>query len=732
MMANNTVFIESLAGCIEKVVKGRWGEGAVISLGDFAGRFSFDKFLATYLENSFTGMAGKAEIAKLIKDDDPILAVVRERGRAFLDVISTPDELLAAANPDDLEGALGDLARLKLRDLEVVANILLKYAVAWSSYALKEDKWEEMGYFGPRGKRLDPPAVVKNNTIAMTSAMITPAMLKTQWNRFFSPAYEAQMEKKNQLLKDNIKDVKDYPDDYEADIIVIGTGPGGGAAAYALSMEAKGKKIVVLERGNLYTSEDFNQLERDMVPALYRTPGFRPTDEFGVVVLQGSLVGGSAVLNHGICYEVPPKVTIDWKEKDGTDEPDISEQLKAGGYYKKVQEMIHYREIKPFALNKNAQVLLRGVKEMNSIGESKEELHGVFEYHSRNTRAKIEPGGEPGENYHELTCTGCGFCPLGCRYDRKQSPLISFIPAAIENGLDKVGGNEVRIFKNAEVSQVSHENGEVAGVRIGNKEIKAKIVISSCGALNSARLLMNSGIGNAQLGKNIALHPSPLVYALFDEDIYADWGVPMAASYIENQFPDKDETFPDGFGYILETIYSHPATAALTMPFATMKERMKDYKKMSSVAIILHDKPVGVIKNPKSPLTCVSYKVDEEDKKKLRHGIKTAARIYLKAGAKEVFTSHEKELVFRSEADLDKVDSCDFEPGDILLASAHPQGGCMMGSKGKSVVDYNGHSHDIKNLYVCDASLYPTSLGVNPQLTTMAMGMKIGEYIAKK
>ena len=103
--------------------------------------------------------------------------------------------------------------------------------------------------------------------------------------------------------------ISEYPESYEPDIVVIGTGPGGGAAAYALSRMDRGKKIVVLERGGLHTSDEFNQRERDMVPALYQGPGFRLTDEFGVVILQGSLVGGTAVLNHGICYKVPPRVT---------------------------------------------------------------------------------------------------------------------------------------------------------------------------------------------------------------------------------------------------------------------------------------------------------------------------------------------------------------------------------------------------------------------------------------
>ncbi|MEE9543691.1 MAG: GMC family oxidoreductase, partial [Thermodesulfobacteriota bacterium] len=359
----------------------------------------------------------------------------------------------------------------------------------------------------------------------------------------------------------------------------------------------------------------------------------------------------------------------------------------------------------------------------------------VFEYHSRNTNARIDPDGEAGLR-HELSCTGCGCCPLGCRYDRKQTPLITFMPAAIENGLNGVGGNEVKVFKKAEVTKVLHEDGKVSGVLVstrgGSLKIKARTVIVSCGAINSARLLMKSKVENPHLGKHLSLHPSPLVFALFeDEKIYSDWGVPMAASYTEYQFPKPGGVFPDGFGYILETIYSHPATTALTLPLKTMKERMKDYEKMASVAIILHDKPVGEIKNPDSLLTCLSYEMDEGDKAKLRHAVRTAAEIYLKAGAKEVFTSHESEIIFRSEEDLKKADDCGFEPGEILLASAHPQGGCRISSsRDKGVVDHNGRSHDIEGLFVSDASLYPTSLGVNPQLTTMAMGTKIGEHVA--
>ena len=157
---------------------------------------------------------------------------------------------------------------------------------------------------------------------------------------------------------------------------------------------------------------------------------------------------------------------------------------------------------------------------------------------------------------------------------------------------------------------------------------------------------------------------------------------------------------------------------------------MKDYKRMAKVGVMLRDSSGGEIKKHHGVMTPLHYKLTGVDKAKLRHGIKTAANIFLEAGAVEVFTNHEKELLFREKKDLKKADSCSMEPGDILLASSHPQGGCKMGKPGNGVVDFNGHSYDVNNLFVCDASLFPTALGVNPKLTIAALATKIGEHIA--
>ncbi|MEE8573973.1 MAG: GMC family oxidoreductase, partial [Thermodesulfobacteriota bacterium] len=415
-----------------------------------------------------------------------------------------------------------------------------------------------------------------------------------------------------------------------------------------------------------------------------------------------------------------------------------SVELEKGkkNYYEQVNDMIHYDTVSPVAMNKNAQLFLKGVHKIPGGGEHSE-------CNMRNTNVKFGAAGHAGRPPHELTCVGCGFCVLGCRYDRKQTPLITYMPAIIQNSLDGLNGNEVQIYKNAQVSKVTHDNDKVTGVKVGRRTIKAKTVVVSAGAISSAQLLLKSGLGpkNHYLGKELSLHPSPLIYGLYKKGstakkdmVHADWGIPMAASYTKHQFPNKSNTFPDGFGYILESIYNHPAATAMTFSKSTMKKRMRQFSKLMNISVILHDQPVGEITEKHGVITSMKYKLHDIDKTKLIHAIKTSAKILFEAGADEVFTNHEDELVFRDESDLKKLNkkNCPLEPGKILLATAHPQGGCKIGNTGNGVVDSTGMFQGIKNLFVCDASLFPTSLGVNPQLTIMAMATMIGEKIAER
>lgn len=638
-----------------------------------------------------------------------------------------------------MTGIIYDLKNI-FKNFKTVYRFAVKAVVAYFKYARTNKKrWGKIGYIGPRpqvkGKLYDPPEEIIKKKIVMDCPKRPPAKPvgiepddpenPFQKSPFHNYEYEKQMEEKNRLLKENIKDIKKYKDKEEVDILIIGSGPGGAALAHTLSSKLTDKKIVVLEEGKLYTSDKFTQKETDL--SFYIT---RFSDDFGMDITQGRMIGGAAVLNDAICFELPAKSSETWDQ-------DVAGELKKGNYYEKVRSMIHYKRASKMALSKNARVFLQGVEKMNKMEYSEPLM--------RNTHGKIDsladdPDSSDRHHEHQLTCVGCGFCPMGCKYNRKQTPLITYIPAAIKNG--------VKVFKNAAVSKILYEkkNGKqkVTGVRVKRKglfwpdlKIKAKIVVASCGAISSAQLLLKSRIENPYLGKNISAHTSIPIFALFkDEDIHADWGIPMCASYDEFQFPkgiENKEVFPDGFGYMIESVFNPPFMTALSIPKNKVKERMKDYKRLAKVGIMLRGNNEGELKKRRGHFSLLHYKLTESEKNKFRHGIRTAANIYLEAGADEVFTNHEKELLFRKdhkEEDLKKADTCPLEPGDLLIHTAHPQGGCKMGNPGNGVVDFNGHSYDVQNLFVCDASLFPTSLGVNPQLAIMALATKIGEHMA--
>ena len=198
---------------------------------------------------------------------------------------------------------------------------------------------------GPRNDPFSPPEVIVKNKIAMAFPSIPHG-------GFDNNKYDKQMENKNKLLKDNVVDINEYAikyDKYEPDICIVGSGPGGSALAYRLSEKLEGKKILVLEEGNLHTSDDFNQLEKDMIPNLYQSPPVRFSDDFGVAVFQGKLIGGSAVLNHAVCYEAPTEITETWGQN-------IGKELEDGGYYADVNNMIHYKQIYNKAINYNSRI----------------------------------------------------------------------------------------------------------------------------------------------------------------------------------------------------------------------------------------------------------------------------------------------------------------------------------------------------------------------------------------
>jgi len=260
--------------------------------------------------------------------------------------------------------------------------------------------------------------------------------------------------------------------------------------------------------------------------------------------------------------------------------------------------------------------------------------------------------------------------------------------------------------------------------------VKAKVVFVSAGTIASSELMLRSGLDvNGMVGKGVAIHPSPAMIGDFDELVNGHQGIPMA--YHCDQF---SVVKTGKRGYMIESIFMPPYQFSLPLPGFDYdhKQLMSRYNHYALIGSLLHDENVGTVKLGGPLGSFLEYELTAADAKTMIEGMKNSVRILLAAGATQVITSHRKRTVIYSEDDLQLIDERGVSPTDINVGSAHPQGGNRMGGgRDGSVVDSYSKVYGLDNLFVCDASVFPTSLGVNPQLTVMALATRAAEHLGE-
>ena len=269
--------------------------------------------------------------------------------------------------------------------------------------------------------------------------------------------------------------------------------------------------------------------------------------------------------------------------------------------------------------------------------------------------------------------------------------------------------------------------------------IKPKILIVSAGTIASSEILLRSKVNNSQIGKNVTLHPTPGVIGEFDQEINAHNGVTMGihCSRFSEASGQKVVRKKDTGYYLIESSFISPFQFSQTItPILRLhKELMGNYQNYTMAGILVKDEPKKAVISLDPFLKAkLEYELSDKDKNALINGMKDTARIFLSAGAKRVFTTHKKFTSVSQDdlPDLEKIKEAGNDVEKIYLGSAHPQGGnCMGKDPENSVVDYNCKVHGYKNLYVCDASIHPTAVGVNPQITIMALAARLAEHILK-
>jgi choline dehydrogenase-like flavoprotein len=484
------------------------------------------------------------------------------------------------------------------------------------------------------------------------------------------------------------------------DVCIIGSGAAGAILAWELA--EKGHKVVLLEKGGYFQKEAFTQKEDEMIPRIYKNAGFQFAMPSGIIIAQGSCVGGSTVVNDAVCFRTPDLVLERWEKEfhvAGIGPADMR------GYFEKIERRLSVAEVRPDEINENNSILKRGCEKLGwSAGPNR-----------RNCKS----------------CRQCGLCHLGCSYGTKQSMLETYIKDA-----EAFHGDDVKIYSDCTAESLVTAGGKVNEVRAvihGNTgkfpvSIKPRAVIVCAGTFASSELLLRSGLnGNGQVGRKIALHPSPAIIADFDEEINGNQGIPMAYHCREFGMQKTGKK-----GYVIESVFLAPYQFLLTLPgyVYESKELMRRYNHYAMAGVLLQDDSAGRISLGGPFGTFIYYRLTAEDSKLMIEGMQNAARIFFAAGASRVITSQRKRTVLYGEDDLALIEERGVGPTDINLGSGHPQGGNRMGGGPRdSVVDSYGRFHGLQNLFVCDASVFPTSVGVNPQLTVMALAMRTAEHI---
>ena len=459
-----------------------------------------------------------------------------------------------------------------------------------------------------------------------------------------------------------------------ADVCVIGAGAGG--AVVAAELAEGGMSVVVLEEGHWHDPDSFTARPPEMLARLYRDGGQTMTLGNPPILLPlGQGLGGTTLINSGTCFRTPPLVLARWEREFGLN---VSEE-SLRPCFERVEKALSVSEVTPELAGANAEVARRGAER---LGWS----HG---YLRRNARG----------------CVGSGVCVFGCPTSAKQHTGITYIPRAKDAGAQIVTG--------AHVQQVLVENGRARGVRArmasGTRiDVLAPILVVSAGTIHTPMLFARSGLGSqsGELGQNLSLHPATAIFAHMDEIVDMGHGVPQ--SFYVDEFAEE--------GIIFEGVAGPPAYAAMALPLTGRRhtEAMADYRRLAQFGLMVSDSSRGSVRAVAGrPL--IRYDIDAADLLRFRAGLARIRELFEAAGAREVY------LPLPGNVSPERA-----RPRDLKLMAFHPLGTARADARPtRGVIDGDLAVHGVRGVYVADGSAVPSSLGVNPQLTIMALATRL-------
>jgi choline dehydrogenase-like flavoprotein len=490
----------------------------------------------------------------------------------------------------------------------------------------------------------------------------------------------------------------------DCDVAIVGSGAGGAAAAAVLA-EA-GLDVLVLESGPYVDHTGYPTDPLDGLPLLYRDGGMTiASGKPAIPVPVGRTVGGTTVINSGTCFHAPAEVLEEWRERQG-----IEWAADLDPLYAAAEETLAVTPLDLETLGRNGQLCAEGAEALGASG-------GPI---SRNAGR----------------CVQCSSCPLGCRLDAKRAAHVSYLPRAVAAG--------ARVRAGVQVQRVLTEGGRATGLacRAGlpttgaqelarngrppagrDWEARAKTVISAGGAFGTPELLLRSGIRHPALGRHLHIHPAAWIGARYEEEVRG-WDGVMQSYYVDQWQPQ---------GILLEATFTPLSFGAQWLPGvgAAFSDRVAHFGHIASIGVHLHDRSEGRVGLTSNGSLRLSYRLLEDEARQIQFGIARAAEIHFAAGATEVYPNVGPVSVI-PRGRLEEFESMTLKPADLRLEAFHPMSSARMGADTDvSVCDPRGAVRGVVGLHVADASLLPTSVGVNPMMTIIACATHVAGDVAE-
>jgi choline dehydrogenase-like flavoprotein len=487
----------------------------------------------------------------------------------------------------------------------------------------------------------------------------------------------------------SLGDTSPSGDEEECDVVIVGSGAGGAVAATTLA-EA-GIDVIVLEAGESFNRESYPGEPLDAIAELYRDGGLtiaegRPP----IPVPVARTVGGTTVVNSGTCFRAPEPVLADWRQRFG-----IQWATDLGVGFAEAEDFLRVTQLDPERMGRNGQLAMEGAA---TIGAS---------------------GGPISRNAGN--CVQCSSCPFGCEIDAKRGMHVSYLPRAVAAGS--------RLRTGVEARRVLVEDGRATGVscdRSGRPyEVRARLAtIVAGGALGTPELLLHSGLGGRQVGRSLHIHPACWVGARYEEEVRG-WDGVMQSYYIDQWEPQR---------LLLEATFTPLAFGGAWLPGAGSEHQrsLLEFGHVGSIGVHLSDTSSGRIDLATDGSLRARYKLTREDADRLTFGIARAAEVHFAAGATEVYPNIAR-VGTLTPSKLAEFEATRLKPSELRLEAFHPMGTARISpTEGDGVCTPDGTVHGTKALYVADASLFPSSLGVNPMMTVIAFANRIASELAKR